>query len=114
MPNKGTKISSFSRNEISALFKKAKVQVRISGLRILTSSCVGEHGRVLIVTPRKSGSSPQRNLFRRRVKSIFRNKDLYQENIDLVIIVDKRAINISFSQLEKTMLHAIKLYQKNS
>ena len=97
MPRVTKKISSFTQLDITKLLKTAKVKARIPGLRILAAlSTLPEHGRVLIITPRRSGNSPQRNLIRRRIKAIFVEDELYKKNIDLVVVVRREAIDTSF------------------
>jgi len=100
------KISSFSRTEISNAFKRSRLKVRYSGLKLLVSPSEddAEHGKLLIVTPRRSGNSPQRNLFRRRIKSIFREKNLADQKIVIIALVDRNSIELSFKKLEQLVL----------
>jgi len=107
MPNTFKKISSFKKSEISELFKRARVAIRCSGIRILTAQSKNKAGRILIVTPRTCGNSPQRNLFRRRIKAIFRENNLATHSKDFVIIVDKRGIATPFDKLRRLLLCAI-------
>lgn len=93
------KISSFSRSEIAQLFKKARVVVRCTGLRILVAQTEQSIGRVLIVTPKASGTAPERNLFKRRIRAIFREHNLCQYSKDLVVICNKRGVDLPFSKL---------------
>ena len=99
------KFSSFSQRDISELLKNARVRVRIPGLRILTApAALPDRGRVLVITPRHSGNAPQRNLIRRRIKSVFFEDGLYKKNLDFVIVVRSEAIGTSFGELKK-LLH---------
>jgi len=100
------KISSFLRSEISQLFKRARIRVRFSGVRILTASTSSSRGRILIVTPRACGNAPQRNLFRRRIRAIFREHKLFEYSKDFVIITDKRGASLPFSKLCQLLLSA--------
>lgn len=107
MPRATKKISSFTQSEITKLLNTARVKARIPGLRILAaSSSLPEHGRILIITPRRSGNAPQRNLIRRRIKSIFIQDELCNKKIDLVIIVRREGIETSFGNLRK-LLHRV-------
>lgn len=101
-----TKMSSFLRSEISQLFKRARLRVRFSGVRILTAASDKPCGRILIVTPRAAGHSPKRNLFRRRVRHVFREHNLAASAKDFVIITDKRGIDLSFSKLVQLLIQA--------
>ncbi len=107
MPRVTKKISSFTQSEITKLLNTARVKARIPGLRILAApASLPEHGRVLIITPRRSGNSPQRNLIRRRIKAIFIGDELYSKKMDLVIIVRREGIDTSFGTLKK-LLHRV-------
>ena len=64
-------ISSFTKNEVSDLFKVARCLKRFQGLVILAGTAQKDHGRILVITPRRSGSAAQRNKIRRRLKTIF-------------------------------------------
>lgn len=102
----GKKLSSFTRDEVSALFKRARAKVRLPGLRILRASASGKVGRVLIVTPRKVGNSPERNLIRRRIRAIYREGMLYQHPYDCVVLVGKECLLIPFDELRR-IIHLI-------
>lgn len=107
MPRVTKKISSFTQSDITKLLKNAKVRVRIPGLRILTApASLPDHGRVLIITPRRSGNAPQRNLIRRRIKSLFIEDGLYLKNLDFVIVVRREGIETSFGTLKKLLSRA--------
>ncbi|MCF7900299.1 ribonuclease P protein component [Candidatus Babeliales bacterium] len=98
------KLSSFSRTEISDAFKRARLKVRYSGLKLLVAPSDRGHGKLLIVTPRRSGNSPQRNLFRRRMKALFRENNLSKHSITLIALVDRNGIELSFKKLEQLVL----------
>jgi ribonuclease P protein component len=110
MPEKKpvSKISSFTRTEITQLFKKARISVRCTGLRILAAPTNNTCGRILIVTPKASGNAPKRNLFRRRIRAFFREHNLGQYSKDFVVIVNKRGIDLPFSKLGQLLLCAAK------
>lgn len=101
------KISSFSRTEISNAFKRARLKVRYSGLKLLLSPSDRGYGKLLIVTPRRSGNSPQRNLFRRRMKALFRENNLSEKSITLIAIVDRNGIELPFKKLQELVLRCI-------
>ena len=99
-------ISTFSQSEITQLFNVAKIKVRYSGVRILTAPASQTSGRILIITPKACGSSPERNLFKRRVRSIFRENNLATSSRDFVIITDKRGTGLSFIKLCQLLVSA--------
>lgn len=107
MPRVTKKISSFTQTDIKKLLEAARVRVRIPGLRILTaSSLLPDYGRVLIITPRRSGNSPQRNLIRRRIKALFIEDKLYEKGFDFVVVVRREGIDTSFGTLKKLLSRA--------
>ncbi len=106
MPRLGTSISSFTKKEVALFFDASKVKARIPGLRILIAPAQKERGRILIITPRRSGNSPQRHRIRRRCKAIFLEEQLYKEPFDCAVIVRSEGIETSFDALKKLLLCA--------
>ncbi len=102
----GKKLSSFTRTEVEILFKSARAKVKLPGLRILRAPASGPLGRVLIVTPRKVGKAPYRNLLRRRVRAIYREGKLYQQPYDCVLLFGKESLIIPFDKL-RHLIHSI-------
>ena len=101
------KISSFTRSDIAKLLKNAQLKLRIKGVRVLAaSSSLPEFGRILMIIPRRSGNSPQRNLIRRRLKSIFREEKLCEKLKDIVVIVRSEGINTPFDALRTMLVEA--------
>jgi len=107
-------ISNFSSQEVKKLFRKAKRVLRHSGLDVLCSPATLDFGRILVITSKKVGNAPQRNLIRRRIKSLFYEQKLYKKLIDMVIIIKKEGINLSFKQLKDILQYSIKNYEKYS
>lgn len=56
-------------------------------------------GHLLIVTPRKMGNAPQRNLFKRRVKAIFHEQQLSLCGFDIGIFGKPGAAAVPFAEL---------------
>jgi len=100
--------TAFTKREIDNLFKQAKQALKVNELTILLAPASNSFGRLLLVTPRKIGNAPERNRVRRRLKTIFRNEQLFNRGYDCAIIVRKAAIDASFDQLKKFMLEAFK------
>lgn len=96
-------VSSFKKQEIQALFKAARTKISSHGLIIKVAPKQSEYGRILVVTPKKMGNAPQRNLLRRRLKSIFFEERLYQGPYDCIVFVLHEALAVPFSTLKELL-----------
>lgn len=101
--HKNVKLTVTSKIAIQALFKNSIPCLQVSGLRILAAP-TDKQGKILFIIPAKSGNAVHRNLFKRRVKSLFRENKLYLLSYDFVIIVYKKGLELPFSTLEKLFL----------
>lgn len=104
----------FTSAERTTLFKEARLVHRQPELdiRLLKKNTEASlPGRLLVITPKKVGSAPQRNLIRRRLKSLFYEEGLYKIPADLLIYCKKGSTDLSFAKL-KNILHHV--YQENS
>ena len=103
--NKASKnLSKFTKKEVQQLFKNIKKKNQILGIKILRSPRILDFGRILIITPKKTGNAAKRNLIRRRLKSIFYENKLYDLEYDWIIIIEKPAIGLSFKQIKDVIL----------
>jgi len=72
------------------------------GLEILLAPRSLDHGRLLLAVNRRFGNSPTRNLFKRRMRSIFYEEQLFNQNFDWVFVVkSKPALKHDFLILKK-------------
>lgn len=109
-------LSSFSRAEVTELFKQAHRVLKTPGLTVLCAPRKKEYGRILIVTAAAVGSAPKRNKIRRQLKALFYEQRFFTQGYDCVFIVRKEALTLSFEQLAqllaKSLAHAEKLVLK--
>ena len=98
------KISKFTQREIDYLFKHARRVFRNASCTILVAPRQADFARVLIITSRKVGNAPERNLIRRRIKSIFYEEKLYVQGFDCVVIAQKKIVELSFDQLKELII----------
>ncbi len=98
------KLTSFTKEQIDTLFANSVLIFRKNGLIIYRAPASFAYGRILLIVPRQSGSAPQRNLIKRRLKSIFYEHKLYEKGFDLAINVRKEATDLPFETLQ-TILH---------
>jgi ribonuclease P protein component len=101
---------SFQQKEIDAAFKNSKPKGSIAGLKLLISqpSSKPQHGKLLIITPKASGKANQRNLLRRRIKSIYYEEKLYTKPIIAILLVYKEAPKLSFEELKNFLSKNLK------
>lgn len=97
------KLTVTSRSSIIDLFKKSVPCLKKRGVKILKAP-TDKQGKILMIVSAKSGNAVVRNLFKRRIKSIFREQSLYLLPYDFIIIGYKTGVENSFSQLESLLL----------
>lgn len=88
-----------SRSEIQQLLAIAKRVMRRAACDILIAPTEKEQGRLLVITPRRIGSAPQRNTVRRRLKAIFRTYHFDQAGYDCAVIVKTPGVDLSSAVL---------------
>jgi len=103
-------ISKFKRKEIDLLFQTAQSVYKSKELTILSAPCILSFGRILLITSRKVGNAPERNLLRRRGRAIFYEEKLFANKKDLVVIFRSSANQLSFDEL-KTIITKASLKQ---
>jgi ribonuclease P protein component len=94
-------LTTFTRNEIIALFRSARTKHRSETVEIRCAPKLGVSAKLLIVTPRASGNAVQRNLIRRRLKHIFYQERLFEHQYSGIVFVRKEAQKLSFEQLKE-------------
>jgi ribonuclease P protein component len=99
-------LTKWSRKELDHLFKHAqKTSARAATLRVRRSPRLNaDYARLLIITPVKLGSAPERNQVRRRLKAIFFQEKLYEQPYDLIVSVYPRAISADYTLLKQELL----------
>ena len=100
-------ITSFTEREIRSVFFRARTVFKAPEMEIRTAPATGPFGRILIVLPRTVGTAPERNLIKRRIKAIFYQSKLYEQNKDVIVLVRKHAQKFSFADLEQLLTAAV-------
>lgn len=106
-------ITNFKKIEIQQLFKSINKICRYQGLDIKIAPTNHIIGRLLIITPKKIGNAPERNLIKRRLKSIFYQEKIYEHPFNWVFFCKKETILINFDNLKEMILkclHALPKY----
>ena len=75
------RISSFSEPEIKKLLYRGKPVYSDARLAIKALSVDSFPNKILVITPKKIGTAPQRNLLRRRLKALFYEQKLYERGL---------------------------------
>ncbi len=104
----GSELFSFKKSAISRLFKQANRIYKSNIVDILSDKKAFSFSRALIITPKRIGNAPKRNLLKRRARAIFYEEKLYLLPVDLVIILKKTLPTVSFAELKKHIIAAIK------
>ncbi len=108
-------ISRFTRKEIDLLFQTGKAAYKSKEFVILTAPCLLQSSRILLITSRKVGNAPERNLLRRRGRAIFYEQRLFELGKHCVVIFKSPAKNLSFDQFKEILTKSVKkqLHQSN-
>ncbi len=101
-------LSTFTQKEIQAIFKSAKRAYKGPGLDILLAPTCQQYGRILVITPRKVGTAPERNRIRRRLKAIFYQEQLYNYQLDCFVIIKKPGIQFDHDELKQRICSVLK------
>lgn len=114
MKDVAKQISKFKQKEIDLLFKTTQAAYKSKELTILSAPCTLSFARVLLITSRKVGNAPQRNLLRRWGRSIFYEDKLFEKNRDCVVIFKSPAKNLTFEQFKKILNTSVLIKPKDS
>jgi ribonuclease P protein component len=101
--------TQWTPQEIQQFFARARRVYQSSAFDIRLAPQQFPHwGHLLIVTPRKMGNAPQRNLFKRRIKAIFHEQQLTLSGFDIGIFAKPDATRISFAELTHILVSLCK------
>lgn len=107
MPINVRNLTRWKKSEISAFFDRAQRTRRHVGLDIRIAPAQQETGRILIITPARSGNAVERNTCRRRLREIFYTEKLYQKGFDWIVLVNKQGIRLSHQRLKEMLLASL-------
>lgn len=92
--------TQWTPQEIQRFFSRARRVYQSPSLDIrLAPQRYPDWGHLLIVTPRKMGNAPQRNLFKRRIKALYHEQALSNCGFDIAVFGKPGAADIPFSEL---------------
>ncbi len=70
----------------------------------------GGPGSLVVVTPRRIGTAPERNRVRRRLRALFYENGLFAYPYFCVVIVNERGVGLSFGELTRLVVSAYERY----
>lgn len=98
---------TFANSEVKDLIHTSSSRVYVQGLSFVWGPQLKDVGRLLVVTPRRLGSSPVRNKIRRRLKAIFYEAGLYKKGFDVIVFVKQEALALSFIELQHIIVKTL-------
>lgn len=101
-------ISRFTTPEIKKLLYKGRPVYKSPELEVRALAMGQPYAKILIVTPKKIGSAPVRNLLKRRLKSIFYEEKLYEQPYTYAFLCKKGSPGLGFAELKNVLLNATK------
>lgn len=106
MPKIASNLSVFKESEVKEIIRKAKRVLRHPGLDVLLNPApeINNFGRILVITSRKVGNATERNLIRRRIKSIFYQEKLYEQKVDYICFIKPGGCLLTFDELKSIIL----------
>lgn len=98
-------ITQWKPSEVDHLFATAKRVTTHPACDIKVAQTKTSFGRLLLIIPVSVGKAHERNLMRRRFKSLFYEQRLFEKGYDWIVFVKKPALTIPFSELAELVSH---------
>lgn len=101
---------SFSTKEISEAFNRITKKKYVPGFVFLQAPHAihdekqGLHGKMLVIITRATAKAHDRNLLRRRLRSIYYEEKLWANQVTWIVIAKKQALEYSFDQLKEMVM----------
>ncbi len=120
--NVSKKLFSFNKREVAFFFGNARIKKLAHGLKLYTlrsqaswqsiaplqpTDATPRYGKLLIITPGRSGNACERHLFRRRVKSISYEEKLYLIPAVSAVYSYKEGVACDFLTLKEFLVQTI-------
>jgi ribonuclease P protein component len=100
-------LTRWKKREAAAIIRRSRLVLKTPLLDIKIAPKTNDAARVLPVTPRKAGNAPARNLFRRRMRALFYEFNLYQGTHDWIIFAKPGISALSFIELRDIFLQVL-------
>ncbi|MBA3752050.1 ribonuclease P protein component [Candidatus Dependentiae bacterium] len=112
IPTQSRAVSLFTAREIRTLLTLVRSVYYHSKLVVKAALKAGISSKILIVTPKRMGSAPSRNLMKRRLKSLFYQEKHFQNQFDLVVYCKKGSELITYVELTEIIKNALNEAQR--
>ena len=103
-----TNLFHFTKSQVDAAFKAAKPRKKVRGFTLLAAPKAEETGKLLVIISKAVGKAHERNLLRRRLKSIFYEEGCYKHPFTFILIAYKPALEWSFEDLKNFLVSETK------
>jgi ribonuclease P protein component len=100
------RITQWSNDEVGVVLKASYRLLSGKACDIRVAKTTHDIGRLLLIVSRKTGNAPDRNRFKRRVKSIFYQEKLYTKGFDWIIFAKKAGMNAEYPELKTIFMTA--------
>lgn len=106
----GRQISLWKEDERTKLLSQARPLCKSTHFDIRVLPKQGTIARLIVITPKKIGSAPYRNLLKRRARSIFYQEKLFESRNDWVIYFRPSKSILAYKTLHSKLLELFKQY----
>lgn len=100
------RITQWTNDEVGVVLKASYRLYRGNPCDIRVAKTNRDIAKLLLIVSRKTGNAPDRNRFKRRMKSIFYQEKLYTKGFDWVIFAKKDGLKTDYQELKALMLEA--------
>lgn len=97
-------LTHWKKHEAVISIRRSRIFFRNNFFDIRIQPKIKNIARILVVTPRKSGTAVARNTFRRRAKALFYENKLYAGDFDWIIFAKSNISQLSFSSLQEVLV----------
>lgn len=107
MMSNARRITCWKRAEIGHLFKRSRRVYTSIDFDVRIAPALQESGKILLIVPRAAGNAPDRNTFKRRIKALFYQEQIYQKGYDWIVFAKKKGLSLTFADLKKAVLNVM-------
>ncbi len=97
-------LTRFTPLEIKTVLYQGRSVYQSTELGIKAVRVGQSYGKILVITPKKIGSAPKRNLLKRRLKSIFYEEKLYTYPYNIAVLAKKGSTLLTFGLLKAILV----------